>query len=599
MNEPQAQILGQRESLPQPQAKLTFQTDCVVMQHLNRAYYGTMLDKPKVALDAYEEAADEMPSNCTGMVLSEWMLQKAGYPNIQALHTQMRQQKQNDPLLVSMEDFIELFGPNAVSAIVTLDPPKGTVILDAHTFGPLNSSELSALDDHFIVLGPQHPFIKEHLKGVDLSQFEELDLEKYAEASLKNIIMIRPIGAGHFSQAWFATPDSNEVGTNYVVQGPKRKNDGSILAEQFKRAKKTVRELQTRGAVNIVKPVESIVTPDDIMITHHIAGDNLEARIPNLTPLERLKACFSTVMTLVADIHLNGFTHGDIKPENFFGENEVLGDFSEAKEIAPKGLKGLETVLQSKEGKNDWQHMAHVLYTTLSGGKLLPIEQKDIPLAIRAELPSIQTQFPPENRKLVGTILTSAGEMATENMFSLPTLLNEIVPLTVQELQVIRNATAVDLVSLKGDLAILKSIYKGKNPSASSNKMRERFITPAIKVAEALLAKQEISQEDITRLTILAGRQEKAVLDPSGKVKQLSIDEVTNALKRVLGTFKADSVLTEAFYTIGNDCMWEGFRDLLQQIFQYKYQGPEVSPQQRKARAKQIIQAIKKEYGVQ
>lgn len=599
MQEPQTPTLSSREALPQPQAKLTFKTDPVVMTNISRAYYGTMLGNPRYALNAFEEAANQMPSNCTGMVLSEWMLWKAGYPNIQALHTQMREQKQNDPLLVSMVDFVELFGANSVSALVTLDSPKGTSILDAQTFGSLSSAELSKLHDLFIILGPQHPFTGENLKGVDLSQLEPLDMEEYTKASLKDIIMIKQIGTGHFSQAWLATPESSDVGTTYVVQGPKRKKDRPILAEQYKKAKENIRELRKRGAVNIVKPVVGIATPDDIMITYQIAGGNLEARIPNLTPTKRLEACFSTVMTIIEDIHAKGFTHGDIKPENFFGLNEVLGDFSEAKAIAASGPQGLEAVLQSREGKNDWQRMGHVLYTTLSGGRLLPVEVKDIPLAISAELPTIQAQFPPENRELVGTILTVAGEMATGNIFSLPTLFDKLgVSLKPQELQAIKNATAVDLASLKDDLTIYELIYKERNPFDSPVKMRDRFIIPAIRVAEALLTKPETSQEDINRLTILAGRQEKAVFDQSGKVKQLSIDEITSALKHVLGTFSANSALTEAFYTIGNDHMWESFKNLLVQIFQYKYPGPEVSPQQRKARAEQIIEAIKRKYGV-
>lgn len=600
MVEPFTQVIRQREALPQHQAKLTFKTDPVVMTDISRAYYGTMQDNPKYALTAFEEAADQIPSNCTGMVLSEWMLRKAGYPNIQALHTQMREQKHNDPFLVSMDDFIELFGANAISALVTLDSPKGTPILDAQTFGPLSSAELSKLHDLFIVLGPQHPFTRENLKDVDLSQLEPLDMEEYTKASLKDIIMIKQIGAGHFSQAWLATPKSSEVGTTYVVQGPKRKKDGPILVEQYRKAKENIRELRKRGAVNIVKPVEGIVTPADIMITHQIAGGSLEDRIPNLTPTERLKACFSTVMTVIEDIHAKGFVHGDIKPENFFGENEVLGDFSEAKAIAAPAPQELEAVLQSAEGKNDWQRMGHLLYTTLSGGRLLPVELKDIPLTIRTELSAIQAQFPPENRELVGKILTVAGEMATGNIFSLSALLDKLrIPLNLQESQAIRNATAVDIVSLKGDLAILKSIYEETNPYASPFKMRDRFIIPAVRVAEALLKKEiAVTKSEIRQVAMLAGRQEAAVLDKSHKIPQLRIDEVVTVLKRVLGKYNVNSDLNEAFYTIGNDQMWQGFQDLLEQIFQYKYSGPEVSPQQRKARAEQIILAIKKEFGV-
>lgn len=154
MQEPQTPTLSSKEALPQPQTKFTFKAGPEVSGSIFRAYYGTMSDNPKFALTAYEEAASQMSSNCTGMVLSEWMLLKAGYPNIQALHTQMRKHKQKDPLLVSMDDFIELFGVNAVSALVTLGSPKGTPILDAQTFGPLSSAELSKLHDLFIVLGP-------------------------------------------------------------------------------------------------------------------------------------------------------------------------------------------------------------------------------------------------------------------------------------------------------------------------------------------------------------------------------------------------------------------------------------------------------------
>ncbi len=589
---------NQIEVVKSPQPRWSFKASPGIFTSISRLYYGKLSPKkPGIALDALKDAADNIPSDCTGMLLSEWMMHVGpdSYTDINELLQQMRKNKYNEPLMLTGSDYVELFGHNAISDIAEIEPPHGSAILDGHTLGPLNQEELEKFYSKYIILGPNQQFTQDNLKGVDLTQFAQLDLEEYIRTNMPNIVMIRPIGSGHFSQAYLATNEI-EPPQEIVIQGPKRKKDSKLLAEQFKQAKSSLQELKRRKAINIVQLAQDVSGPEDIIVTQYIKGGTLDTRIPQLTSLERLQTCHSIATTLAVDLHANGFVHRDIKAENFFGKENVLGDFAESREIARKGTLGFGKVLSSLDGKKDWQDLAHVMFSTLSGGKLLPFyPASEIASAIRFNSTEILDAFPSNQRPEVSQLLTYIEDIAQGNMFHLPNLLNLLhVPLERNDIKILEEATSVDLSVLSNDLYLMENIFNSKN--LNSDPFSDKFVFPVLEIAKALLTKEDVSPRDIQILSMLSGRQEAAVNDQTHKIPLLSIDEIYTAFRRVFGDNNAHPEIRNLFFSIGTDGMSESLKELLNIIFQYKYDSAEIPSSQRKERSIKIIKAIEKEY---
>lgn len=563
------------EVMSSPKKSIAFQATEKTKSNIFRAYYGTMLDDPIKALDAFHEAANDLIDESSGLIVSDWMLQQAGYKDRKSFLNEVRKAKVKDQLFFTGRDFLEAFGVNAASCVTLIEPPKGTPILDAHTLGPITN--IGDFEQQLVVLGPSHPFVKEYLRNIDLSQYELFDLQEYVVDKIPDLALLSQLGEGHFSQAWRST--STKEGLNdLVVQGPKRKKDQSLVAQQYTRAKKNISELHSLGATKIVEPIDQLKTPDDIMVTKFIKGGDLEARIKSLRPDDRLRTCYSCLDTLVLDVHAKGFTHGDIKAENFFGEDEFLGDFTEAKKIGPKGAEGLEAVIKSPEGMADWQNMGQVLYQILSGGKMLPKDVREIPNEIKKNFKEILAQFPQEKDESAELVLKAASELAQGKLFPLPSLLEHFkIEISSAELEAIKNTTLIDMARLKQDLDLLDH-YKDIKYRGSTKKMRDRFITPSLDLLDALLELDEVNQGDIA---ILSSYQAAA------------FDSIEPMLKKVFRGKKFDPKLIKVIYDIRTDEMTNGLKELLDIVFQYKYSEHGLNPSERKLKATKTIQAIK------